>query len=84
MVYGHEILGAPPQTLLETRRAARACLTDSWAGKSLTIDLALRDGVTDPAYALSRGPLMQWAKGVWSGAVPLGWPAPQLQGRPAG
>ena len=73
MTYGVEVLGMSPSALQDARAAARACVTDRCIGKSLTLDLALRDGQIDPAYAVNRGPLLQWARAVWHCAVPLGW-----------
>ena len=73
MTYGAEVAGAPPSLLRQMRAAARACLTDRTAGKSLTLDLALRDGRPDPAYLLMRAPLVQWARAVGLRSVPPGW-----------
>lgn len=73
MTYGVEVMGAPPSVLNRMRVAARACLTDHTAGKSLTLDLALRDGVVDPAFYAVRAPLVQWARAVWLQSVPSGW-----------
>jgi hypothetical protein len=68
-----DVLGARPAIFSKVRMAARACLTDHTSGKSLTLDLAVRDGHTDPAYELNKAPLVQWARGAWRQSVPLGW-----------
>ena len=70
MVWGACAQGATEATLMRARSVVGACSFGPLGGASLTLNfLVSHVRELDPVYAMTLGPLKQWAAMVWSGTA---------------
>jgi len=71
--YGLSVNGRSDSQLSKARQVIGASAFTSTSGKSLTMCYLLHPAKDlDPAFAAHRGPLLAWARAIWTKSVPLG------------